>query len=110
MTIADIIKIESDREGKANVVHLIKDGNFYHANDWSAWLMTKFPIGEAATKPMRVTVNSYLGIMQHTASYNQRRRLFMRKELLQIGRFNDDMTKFELSKPRSIKWAKCEPS
>ena len=55
MTIADIIKIESDREGKANVVHLIKEGNFYHANDWSAWLMTKFPIGEAATKPMRVT-------------------------------------------------------
>ena len=55
MTIADIIKIEADREGKANVVHLIKEGNFYHANDWSAWLMTKFPIGEAATKPMRVT-------------------------------------------------------
>ena len=55
MTIVDIIKIEADREGKANVVHLIKEGNFYHANDWSAWLMTKFPIGEAATKPMRVT-------------------------------------------------------
>ena len=55
MTIADIIKIESDREGKANIVHLIKEGNFYHANDWSAWLMTKFPVGEAATKPMRVT-------------------------------------------------------
>ena len=55
MTIEDIIKIEADREGKANVVHLIKEGNFYHANDWSAWLMTKFPIGEAVTKPMRVT-------------------------------------------------------
>ena len=45
------------------------------------------------------TVNSYLGIMQHTASYNQRRRLFMRKELLRIGSFNDDMTKFIPSKP-----------
>lgn len=55
------------------------------------------------------TVNSYLGIMQHTASYNQRRRLFMHKELLRIGHFNDDMTKFMASKPRSVKWAKCKP-
>lgn len=38
-----------------NVVHLIKEGSFYHANDWSAWLMTKFPIGEAINKPMVVT-------------------------------------------------------
>ena len=51
------------------------------------------------------TVNSYLGIMQHTASYKLRRRLFMRKELLRIGRFNEDMTKFVPSKPGSTKWA-----
>lgn len=55
MTIADIIKLETDRNNSFNVVHLIKDGNFYHANDWSAWLMTKFPIGEAINKPMNVT-------------------------------------------------------
>ena len=55
MTIADIIKLETDRNNSFNVVHLIKEGNFYHANDWSAWLMTKFPIGEAVNKPMNVT-------------------------------------------------------
>jgi hypothetical protein len=36
-------------------VHLIKEGSFYHANDWSAWLMTQHPIGEAVNKPMVVT-------------------------------------------------------
>lgn len=55
MTIAEIVKIETEREGCLNVVHLIREGNFYHANDWSAWLMTKFPIGEAVNKPMNVT-------------------------------------------------------
>lgn len=55
MTIADIRKTEESREGSMNVVHLIKEGSFYHANDWSAWLMTKFPIGEAINKPMVVT-------------------------------------------------------
>lgn len=55
MTIAEIIKMETEREGSMNVVHLLKEGNFYHANDWSAWLMTKFPIGEAVNKPMNVT-------------------------------------------------------
>ena len=37
------------------VIHLQKEGSFYHANDWSAWLMTKYPIGEAVNKPMAVT-------------------------------------------------------
>jgi len=39
------------------------------------------------------TVNSYLGILSHTASYNIRRKLFFRKEFLQLGVFNEDMTK-----------------
>lgn len=57
MTISDIIKIENERSDQKQmcVVHLLKEGNFYHANDWSAWLMTKFPIGEAVNKPMAVT-------------------------------------------------------
>ncbi len=55
MTIEEIRKIEEDRATSLNVVHLIKEGNFYHANDWSAWLMTNYPIGEAAKKPMVVT-------------------------------------------------------
>ena len=55
MTIAEIRKMEEEREGSLGVVHLQKEGSFYHANDWSAWLMTKYPIGEAVNKPMNVT-------------------------------------------------------
>ena len=46
--------------------------------------------------PMRVvrSVNSYLGIMRHTASYRVAKRLFMREGFLRIGVFNRDMTKF----------------
>ena len=42
------------------------------------------------------SVNSYLGIMAHTASYNLRRRLFFNSEFLRIGLFNERMTKFTL--------------
>lgn len=47
-------------------------------------------------KPWRVirSVNSYLGIFRHTASYNLSRRLLMTKEILRFGVFNDDMTVF----------------
>lgn len=48
------------------------------------------------SKPWKVirSVNSYLGIFQHTASYRLVRRLLMKKEILRIGVFNSDMTKF----------------
>lgn len=39
------------------------------------------------------SVNSYLGIFQHTASYKIRRVLFMKEEFLRIGVFDADMTK-----------------
>lgn len=55
MTITEIRKIEENRKDTLDVVHLIKEGSFYHANDWSAWLMTTYPIGEAVHKPMVVT-------------------------------------------------------
>lgn len=42
------------------------------------------------------SVNSYLGLMTHTASYNLRRKLFFRKEFLRIGTFDDSMKKFTL--------------
>ena len=42
MTITEIRKIEEERKDQLDVVHLIKEGSFYHANDWSAWLMTKY--------------------------------------------------------------------
>lgn len=57
MTIAEIIAIESDRKQPEqwNVVHFLKEGEFYRAHDWSAWLMSSFPIGEAVNKPLHIT-------------------------------------------------------
>ena len=43
------------------------------------------------------SVNSYLGIMAHTASYRLRRRLFFRREFLRLGAFDRDMTKLTAS-------------
>lgn len=47
------------------------------------------------SKPWLVvrSVNSYLGIFQHTASYRLRRRLFLIKPLLKICVFDSDMKK-----------------
>lgn len=56
MTIAEIIQIETARQESEswNVVHLLKEGDFYRAHDWSAWLMSVFPFGEALEKPLKV--------------------------------------------------------
>lgn len=40
------------------------------------------------------SVNSYLGIFQHMASYMLRRKLLVKKEVLWIGVFDKDYTKF----------------
>jgi len=47
------------------------------------------------TNPNRVlrSVNSYLGLFVHTDSYNLRRRLFFKREILRIGVFDPGMTK-----------------
>lgn len=47
------------------------------------------------SKPWRVlrSVNSYLGIFRHTASYSITRGIFLTKELLRIGVFTRDMTR-----------------
>jgi len=56
MQISEIIAIESARQDSEtfNVIHLLKEGDFYRAHDWSAWLMTTFPFGEAQEKPLKV--------------------------------------------------------
>ena len=56
MTIAEIIAIETNRKeaGQWNVIHFVKDGDFYRAHDWSAWLMSACPFGEAVNKPLKV--------------------------------------------------------
>jgi hypothetical protein len=39
------------------------------------------------------SVNSYLGILSHTASWKVRRRLFFNRKCLRLGVFDADMTK-----------------
>lgn len=57
MTITEIIDIENNRKqpDQFGIIHLIKEGNFYRAHDWSAWLMTTFPIGEAINTPLKIS-------------------------------------------------------
>lgn len=40
------------------------------------------------------SINSYLGIFQHTASYNIRKRLLVNRQSLRVGVFDDGLTKF----------------
>ena len=37
----EIMAIESDRQDAStwNVIHLLRDGDYWHANEWSGWLM-----------------------------------------------------------------------
>ena len=44
-------------------------------------------------KEVWCSVNSYLGILSHYASYNIRCNIFMKKDFLSIGSFNRQMTK-----------------
>jgi len=57
MTIAEIVEIESNRKSpeQFGVIHLLKESNFYRAHDWSAWLMSTFPMGEAVNSPLRIS-------------------------------------------------------
>ena len=40
-TYQEIQSIEADRKESStwNVIHLLRDGNYWHANEWSAWLV-----------------------------------------------------------------------
>lgn len=44
MTIDEIKKMENDRDvpEKYGIVHLLKEGNFYRARDWSLWILKNF--------------------------------------------------------------------
>lgn len=44
MTIADIKLLEEKRENQLKTVHLIREGDWYRAHDWSTWLLIHFPM------------------------------------------------------------------
>lgn len=45
------------------------------------------------------SVNSFLGVLYHYASFNIRTRMFFNSRLLTIGMYNRDMTQFTLVNP-----------
>ena len=63
--ISEIFGIERDRKDsqKLNIIHLFKEGSFYHAYEWSAWLLVTFAYTETVRmttsdrKPLNVTHN-----------------------------------------------------
>lgn len=48
------------------------------------------------SKPYKIimSINSYLGILRHTSSYNLRKSMFLKKKFLRFGTFNNNLTKF----------------
>ena len=61
------------------------------------------PLNSRRGRPLSIartlrSVNSYLGILSHTASCRLRRQLFFRKEFLRLGVFDAGMTKITESK------------
>ena len=71
MNISEILNLESFRQEQSqwNIIHFVKEGNFYHAHDWSAWLMSKYPFGESVNNPLKViakkmkdeTIDAFVG-------------------------------------------------
>ena len=63
--ISKVFEIERDRHDKANqnIIHLFKEGPFYHAYEWSAYLLVTYIYTETlrmtmpGSKPMTVTHN-----------------------------------------------------
>lgn len=63
--ISEVFGIERDRKEseKWNVIHLFKEGSFYHAYEWSAWLLHTFAYTDAVRlttgdrKSLKVTHN-----------------------------------------------------
>lgn len=56
MTISEIRKTEEQRKDlrQQKTVHLLREGEWYRAHDHSAWLLARFPMGEASEKPLKV--------------------------------------------------------
>ena len=65
--LADILQQERERDTAEQwgIIHLYKTGSFYSAYEWSAWLIAVITFNDE--KAVR-TIDSYLGILSHTAS------------------------------------------
>lgn len=108
MKIAAALEHEKIREEKENwnKIYLHKDGKFFRAYEWSAWLIKMFVCTEEFQRErgdeeaVYRSVNSFLGVLSHNRTYNIRRKMFLISEFLRIATLNDDITK--MNKPHSI--------
>lgn len=104
----DIFALEAEREMPEswNKIHLYKVGDFWRAYEWSAWLVAVITYNDEVRMQKKLqqvdlcnreaalrSVNSYLGIMSHTASYNLRRSMFGEGEFAEMIEYDADMRK-----------------
>lgn len=93
MKLSAALEYEKLREAVSswNKVILHRDGKFYHAYDWSAWLIKQYVCTEEFQQQRGdeklLQVNRF------------RCELFMKTRFLRYGTFDRDMTTFTLSKP-----------
>lgn len=66
-------------------------------------LLATCPVSQATAVSVARQVNSILGILSHTASFNIRCRLFFTFSFLSIGTFDRDMTKFVITNHSLLK-------
>ena len=90
--IADVLTTEQNRQASTEwgKIHLFEMGDFYRAYEWSAWLIVAITYSDKVrnqTRDLRDeekaqrTIDSYLGILSHTASYHMAQSIGLSKPL-----------------------------
>ena len=113
MRLNDALENEKNRKESEswNKIYLHKDGKFFHAYEWSAWLIKAFVCTEGfqkergdskmlsaflyKTKNTEYIILGFLGTLVHNKSFNIRRDLFFKEKYLGYGVFDEKITKLE---------------
>ena len=72
-----------------------KDGKFFHAYEWSAWLIKAFVCTEGFQKERGDSkmLSAFLGTLVHNKSFNIRRDLFFKEKYLGYGVVDEKVSK-----------------
>ena len=99
MRLNDALENEKKRQEREswNKIYLHKDGKFFHAYEWSAWLIKAFVCTEGFQKERGDSkmLSAFLGTLVHNKSFNIRMDLFFKEKYLGYGVFDEKMTKLE---------------
>ena len=99
MRLNDALENEKNRQEREswNKIYLHKDGKFFHAYEWSAWLIKAFVCTEGFQKERGDSkmLSAFLGTLVHNKSFNIRRDLFFKEKYFGYGVFDEKMTKLE---------------